>query len=73
MIDANGKLTVEGTGEFADSNVSFYGMIIDFLWTYKMICVTQNGLPIIYDDLDKDPETITVKTNKFYAYALIYK
>ena len=41
--------------------------------TYKMICVTQNGLPIIYDDLDKDPETITVRTNKFYAYALIYK
>ncbi len=40
---------------------------------YKMICVTKNGLPIVYEDLDKNPETITVRTNKFYAYALIYK
>ncbi|MBD5395675.1 MAG: BspA family leucine-rich repeat surface protein [Lachnospiraceae bacterium] len=40
---------------------------------YKMICVTKNGLPIVYKDLDKNPETITVRTNKFYAYALIYK
>ena len=38
-----------------------------------MICVTKGGLPIIYDDLDDNPETITIKTNKFYAYALIYK
>lgn len=41
--------------------------------TYKMICVTKNGVPIVYDDLDDDPRTITVRTNKFYAYALIYK
>lgn len=40
---------------------------------YKMICVTKNGVPVIYDDLDDDPRTITVRTNKFYAYALIYK
>lgn len=41
--------------------------------TYKMICVTKNGVPVIYDDLDDNPRTITVRTNKFYAYALIYK
>lgn len=40
---------------------------------YKMICVTQGGQPIIYSDLDSDPETITIKTNQFHAYALIYK
>lgn len=40
---------------------------------YKMICVTKNGVPVIYDDLDDEPRTITVRTNKFYAYALIYK
>lgn len=40
---------------------------------YKMVCVTENGLPVIYEDLDDDPKTITIKTNKFYAYALIYK
>ncbi len=40
---------------------------------YKMICVTKGGQPIAYNDLDTNPETITVKTNKFYAYALIYK
>lgn len=40
---------------------------------YKMICVTKDGKPIVYDDLDKNPETITFRTNTFYAYALIYK
>ena len=40
---------------------------------YKMICVTKGGQPIIYSDLDSSPETITIRTNKFYAYALIYK
>ena len=38
-----------------------------------MICVTKGGQPIIYNDLDSNPETITIKTNNFYAYALIYK
>lgn len=40
---------------------------------YKMICVTKGGQPVIYDDLDKTLETITFRTNTFYAYALIYK
>lgn len=40
---------------------------------YKMICVTKGGRPIVYDDLDINPETLTVRANKFYAYALIYK
>lgn len=40
---------------------------------YRMICVTKGGLPVIYEDLDTNPETITVRTNKFYAYALAYK
>ncbi len=40
---------------------------------YKMICVTKGGQPIVYNDLDNDPETITIRTNKFYAYALVYK
>ncbi|MCM1174697.1 MAG: leucine-rich repeat protein [Blautia sp.] len=40
---------------------------------YKMICVTKGGRPIIYNDLDSDSETITIKTKEFYAYALIYR
>ncbi|MDE7339108.1 MAG: leucine-rich repeat domain-containing protein [Lachnospiraceae bacterium] len=40
---------------------------------YKMICVTKGGKAIIYNDLDSNPRTITIRTNKFYAYALIYK
>ena len=40
---------------------------------YKMICVTEDGQPTVYNDSDSDPETITIKTNKFYADALIYK
>lgn len=35
---------------------------------YKMICVTENGQAFIYDDLDDNPYTITIRTNKFYAY-----
>ena len=40
---------------------------------YKMICVTKGGQPIVYNDLDNNPQTITIKTDRFYAYALIYK
>lgn len=40
---------------------------------YKMICVTKGGQPVILEDLDKNPATITFRTNKFYAFALIYK
>ncbi len=40
---------------------------------YKMICVTKGGRPIVYNDTDNNPETITIKTDKFYAFALIYK
>lgn len=40
---------------------------------YKMICVTKGGLPVVYDDLDSDPKTITIETDTFHAYALIYK
>lgn len=40
---------------------------------YKMICVTKGGQPIILEDLDKVPETITFRINRFYAFALIYK
>ncbi|MDD6491468.1 MAG: hypothetical protein PUG54_04465 [Firmicutes bacterium] len=40
---------------------------------YKMICVTQKGLPVVLNDLDKKMDTITFETNTFYAFALIYK
>lgn len=40
---------------------------------FKMICVTQNGQPIILDDLDSDPNTITFETDTYYAFALVYK
>lgn len=40
---------------------------------FKMICVTKDGKPIVLKDLDKDSKTITVKTKKYYAFALVYK
>jgi len=40
---------------------------------FKMICVTENGAPYVLNDLDNNPNTITFSTNKFYAFALIYK
>ena len=40
---------------------------------YKMICVTKGGLPVVYEDQDRDPKTITIETDKFHAYALVYK
>ena len=41
--------------------------------SFQMICVTKGGQPIVLKDLDKNPNTITVKTDKFYAFALVYK
>lgn len=40
---------------------------------FKMICVTENGLPIVLKDLDANAETITFETDTYYAFALIYK
>ena len=40
---------------------------------FRLICVTTNGQPVILKDLDLVPGTITVKTSKFYAFALVYK
>lgn len=40
---------------------------------FKMICVTEKGRPVILNDLDTNPETITFETDTFYAFALIYK
>ena len=39
----------------------------------KMICVTENGRPIVLEDLDSDQNTITFETDTYFAYALIYK
>ena len=39
---------------------------------YKMICVTEKGLPIVLDDLDTNSDTITFSTDSYYAFALVY-
>jgi hypothetical protein len=41
--------------------------------TYEMICVGENGVPYILEDLDDTPTTITFETSNFYAFALCYK
>ena len=41
--------------------------------TYKMICVTENGLPVELEDIDLNPTTITFETDTYYAFALVYK
>lgn len=40
---------------------------------FKLICVSQNGIPFVFEDQDEDLNTITISTDKFYAYALVYK
>ena len=40
---------------------------------FEMICVTEKGVPVILKDQDKDSATITITTDKFYAFALAYK
>lgn len=32
-----------------------------------------NGEVQIYNDMDENPDTITINTNTFHAYALVYK
>ena len=39
---------------------------------FKMICVSKFGIPHTFEDLDEDPDTITIETNRFYAYALCF-
>ena len=39
---------------------------------FKMICITENGIPIVLNDMDQTPNTITIETNHFYAFTLVY-
>ena len=39
---------------------------------FKMICVSKFGIPYTFEDLDEYPDTITIETNRFYAYALCF-
>ena len=39
---------------------------------FKMICVSRFGIPFTYEDLDSNDATITIETDRFYAYALCY-
>ncbi len=40
---------------------------------FALVCVSKNGEVQIYNDMDENPETITINTNTFHAYALVYK
>lgn len=40
---------------------------------FALVCVSKNGEVQIYNDMDKNPDTITINSNTFYAYALVYK
>lgn len=40
--------------------------------TFRMICVSKFGIPYTFDDLDSNDTTITIETDRFYAYALCY-
>lgn len=40
---------------------------------FRMICVTEKGRPILLEDLDTNPGTITFETDTYYAFALIYR
>lgn len=41
--------------------------------TFRMICVTENGRPVVLEDMDSNSETITFETDTYYAFALVYK
>lgn len=40
---------------------------------FVLVCIGKDGESYIYKDLDKDNNTITIETNQFYAYTLLYK
>lgn len=40
---------------------------------FKMVCVTADGVPVVLNDLDLNPETVTFETDVYYAFALVYK
>lgn len=61
-MDSKAKITLQVPGTLQAANRE-----------YRMICVTENGTPVILKDLDKDPSTITFETNVYYAFALVYK
>lgn len=61
-MDGKAKITLQIPGSLQAANRE-----------YRMICVTENGIPVILKDLDTNPSTITFETNVYYAFALVYK
>lgn len=61
-MDSKARITLTVPGELQADNREF-----------KMICVTENGLPVVLEDLDTEPNTVTFETDTYYAFALIYK
>ena len=41
--------------------------------SFEMICVSAQGKPYVFKDLDDNSASVTIKTKYFYAYALCYK
>lgn len=39
--------------------------------TFSVICMV-NGQPVVMEDMDSDPMTITINTNTFGSYAIVY-
>ena len=41
--------------------------------TFRMICVNEDGQPIVLADLDSASDTVTFETDAYCAFALVYK
>lgn len=40
--------------------------------TCSILCLDKNGNPVVFEDMDTDPNTITISANVFGIYALVY-
>ncbi|MCM1047572.1 MAG: leucine-rich repeat domain-containing protein [Clostridiales bacterium] len=72
-IYPNNKRNTYNMGQEAELTITIPADISRTGRQYKMLCVTEGGIVVILDDLDPDPNTITIRTDKFHAFALIYK
>lgn len=70
---SNVKNPVYSTDSFTSVQLQIPSSLVKNGRTFEMICVSEKGVPYIFQDEDSDPGTITFTTNRYFAYALCYK
>lgn len=72
-ITKKGTVTaIRNTAEPITMTFGLPGRIANAGNSVSVICIDQDGKPVVMEDTDTDPKTLTINTNVFGVYAIVY-